>query len=65
MTPGQQAVIDAAKDRLNVCLSLWGKTVTGSPIDCQVQQQTEANRLYGRLGGHRRHALGISDWGNP
>ena len=52
-------------NRLNVCLSLWGKTVTGLPIDCQVQQQTEANRLYGRLGVPCRNALGISDWGKP
>jgi hypothetical protein len=29
--------------RLNVTLSLWGRTATGLPIDCQVQSQYEAD----------------------
>ena len=48
--------------RLNMCLSIWGRHVTGLPIDCQIQQMTEANELFGRATGSRRHPIGISRW---
>lgn len=48
--------------RLNMCLSIWGRHVTGLPIDCQIQQMTEANELFGRSTGCRRHPIGISKW---
>lgn len=44
-------------DRLNVCLSLWGRTATGLPIDCQVQQRSAANKAYGK---QRRNPLGMN-----
>jgi hypothetical protein len=47
-------------DRLNLAVSLWGRHVTGLPIDWQVQQRTAANEEF---GGHRRNALGISQRG--
>lgn len=50
--------------RLNMCLSIWGRQVTGLPIDCQIQQMTEANELFGSGSGTRRNALGISEWDN-
>lgn len=42
---------------LNLAVSLWGQTVTGLPIDFQVQRTREANALF--LG--RRHPLGLPD----
>ena len=34
-------------DRLNLCLSLWGRQATLElPIDCQLQQMTTANAEY-------------------
>lgn len=46
--------------RLNVMLSLWGRQVTGLPIDCQVQQMTAANTQH--PGAGRRHPLGLGGW---
>lgn len=54
------ALIDV--DRLNLVVSLWGRHVTGLPIDWQMQQRTAANDEF---GGHRRNALGISRRGWP
>lgn len=45
--------------RLNLAISLWGRKVTGLPIDFQIQGITEANRDY---GGQRRDACGIRSW---
>jgi hypothetical protein len=41
---------------LHVALSLWGQRVTGLPIDCQLQSQTESNA---EPGGYARKPLNI------
>jgi hypothetical protein len=43
---------------ISFCLaySSLGKSITGLPIDFQIQQQTDANN---RFGGSVRHALGL------
>lgn len=46
--------------RLNLMLTLWGRQVTGLPIDCQVQPQELANRLY-PSAQHPRNPLGLRD----
>jgi hypothetical protein len=39
-------------------ISLFLKTHTGLPVDFQIQQQTEANKEFGRPD-HQRHPLGV------
>lgn len=46
--------------RLNLMLTLWGRQVTGLPIDCQVQAMTWANAQY-PWPKHPRNALGFRD----
>lgn len=41
--------------RLNLMLTLWGRQVTGLPVDCQVQAQSWANEKY----PHPRNPLGL------
>lgn len=51
--------------RLNLMLTVWGKQVTGLPIDCQVQSQTLANTQYPMSANdkvhHPRNPLGGRD----
>lgn len=47
------AVLDI--DRLGIVVSLWGRQVTGLPIDFQIQRTTDANERH----DGRRHALGL------
>lgn len=42
-----------------LALSLFGRTLTGLPIDCQIQQQSDANRQFSQKQGCVRSALGI------
>ncbi len=42
-----------------LCLSAFGKELTGLPIDCQLQRQTEANEEFGRGKGTSRSFLGL------
>ncbi len=42
-----------------LCLSSFGKDLTGLPIDCQLQRQTQANEEYGRGKGTSRSFLGL------
>jgi hypothetical protein len=42
-----------------LALSSFGKDLTGLPIDCQLQRQTQANELYGRGKGTSRSFLGL------
>lgn len=44
--------------RLNLMLTLWGRQVTGLPIDCQVQPQRLATERY-PLPQHPRNPLGL------
>lgn len=46
--------------RLNLMLTLWGRRVTGLPIDCQVQSMKLANSLY-PSSEHPRNPLGLRD----
>lgn len=41
-----------------LAFSALGKQMTGLPIDFQIQQQTQANALFGR-DEHRRSAIGL------
>lgn len=43
--------------RLNLMLTLWGRQVTGLPIDCQVQAMSWANERY-PTPKHPRNPLG-------
>ena len=42
-----------------LALSAFGHALTGLPIDCQLQRNTEANEEYGRGKGTSRSFLGI------
>ena len=42
-----------------LALSSFGKDLTGLPIDCQLQRQTEANEEFGREKGTSRSFLGL------
>lgn len=42
-----------------IALSAFGKDMTGLPIDCQLQRQTQANEMFGRSRGKSRSFLGI------
>lgn len=48
---------------VSLCLaySALGKTLTGLPVDFQIQQQTRANQQYTSAKGCRRQALGRLD----
>lgn len=41
---------------LNMCVSMWGRQVTGLPVDFQFQPEAE----FHRYDGHQRNALGIN-----
>ncbi len=46
---------------LCMAFSELGRKMTGLPIDFQIQQQTYANKHYGRQHGHVRSSLGHVD----
>lgn len=46
--------------RLNLMLTLWGRQVTGLPIDCQIQSAATANDRY-PTDKHPRNMLGMRD----
>ncbi len=48
---------------VTMLLSSWGQQVTGLPVDCQLQRQTEhQSEAYGDAGSVRHHWRGKGVW---
>lgn len=51
--------ISAAKDMMQIGMSLYAQKVTGLPIDFQFQRRSDANKCYSQKTGTVRCALGL------